>query len=59
MNGVEGFEVIEKDVAQMKGNGDYSFGLILMDLNMPVMDGFECTKKIRNLYYFKNGLEIS
>ncbi len=33
-------------------NNDYcSYGLILMDINMPVLDGCGATKKIRELLY--------
>ena len=28
-----------------------SFSLILMDCNMPFMDGYECTQRLRKLFY--------
>lgn len=37
-NGKQVLELLEKD----------DFDLILMDISMPVMDGIECTKQIRN-----------
>lgn len=36
-----------KQVLEMLGNED--FDLILMDITMPIMDGVQCTKEIRNL----------
>lgn len=37
-NGVEALEILHKDE---------TFNLVLMDINMPIMDGFSATKKIR------------
>lgn len=39
-NGQEALEMV---------NADNSFDLILMDLKMPIMNGFEATEKIRDL----------
>lgn len=30
-------------------NPDYYYDIILMDLRMPLMDGFQCAKEIRNI----------
>jgi len=39
-NGKEALEILEREAEQID--------LILMDINMPVMDGFVCTEQIRN-----------
>jgi len=41
-NGLEVWEIILK-------NGEQSFDIIFMDLNIPIMGGYECAQKIRKL----------
>ena len=44
-NGLEGVQAIEKDAER--------YDLILMDMQMPVMDGYSATKKLRKMGYKK------
>lgn len=54
-NGMEAVEKIKKNLieAQNSGEEDCSIGLIITDCNMPVMDGFEASKQIRQLLQSK------
>ena len=44
MNGLDAFNMVKSN--------QYDF--IICDLNMPVMDGFECALKIKDFYENKN-----
>ena len=40
MNGLEALEMVKKDVENNYNGYDCSYELILMDCNMPIMDGY-------------------
>ena len=46
VNGLEGVEMFKNQ----------KFDLILMDIMMPIMDGFEATKEIRNIEFLDSSL---
>ena len=45
-NGKEAVDKIKEAYYQ----GNFSYGLILMDCSMPVLDGYEACDQIRNFY---------
>jgi CheY-like chemotaxis protein len=46
-NGEQAVKIIKQSIDQ--GNF-YQYSLILMDCNMPFMDGYEATKRIRRMF---------
>ena len=46
-NGEQAFNAVRK---AMEEDDPYRYSLILMDCNMPFMDGYQATNKIRSLY---------
>lgn len=53
-NGFEDIVVVENGEDAIKMAQEKKFDLILMDMQMPVMNGFEATEKIRELPEYKN-----
>ena len=45
-NGTEAVKLVKKSYCN-KDKAPYNYGLIFMDLSMPIMDGYQATEKIR------------
>ena len=45
-----GEDALEKVKDAIYSNQPYKYGLILMDCNMPIMDGYELSENIREFY---------
>ena len=53
-NGFEHIVVVENGVEALEKVKEQKFDLILMDMQMPIMNGFEATEKIRELPDYKD-----
>ena len=45
-NGLEAFKKVKKSFDK----GYHTYGLIITDISMPIMDGYESSQKIREFY---------
>ena len=45
-NGIEALEKVKRGLS----SGSHIYGLVLTDISMPVMDGFELSERIRGFY---------
>ena len=57
-DGLQALNLFKEEYERECGCANRGFKLILMDINMPVMDGFESTQKILEYLLAKNDPEL-
>jgi len=55
LNGEEALTLFTDD---FRRHGSSSYALVLMDCNMPFMDGYTCTSEIREFLFSEAGLSL-